>query len=249
MGSTTNTYLYTGEQFDPDLSFYYLRARYYSEAAGRFVSTDPHEGDPFEPVSLHRYLYANVDPVGMRDPSGASPPWGSVGCLRYRCGSRRYVRHCWYWRQAGPWTAGDLGRRWSRNRGGGSDRRNWLSSRHSRRCMGRCNRRCSPQRRGHRVGNTANALLLMHDGDVAGGDVKLQLGFYAGLPAGGLLGALLWGTFPDTSLGPVRWRREQGRRYDGYGRERQPMGLLVTPRLRSQYGIKIRGALDRSHQR
>lgn len=70
MGNTTNEFRYAGEQFDPNVSFYYLRARYYSPDTGRFVSTDPIEGDIFEPVSLHRYLYANTNPVDMRDPSG-----------------------------------------------------------------------------------------------------------------------------------------------------------------------------------
>lgn len=71
-GSTTNDFRYTGEQFDPNVGFYYLRARYYSQSNGRFISTDPHDGDIFDPVSLHRYLYANSSPLDMRDPSGRS---------------------------------------------------------------------------------------------------------------------------------------------------------------------------------
>ncbi len=34
-----NPYLYRGEQFDADLSAYYLRARYYQAATGRFLAT------------------------------------------------------------------------------------------------------------------------------------------------------------------------------------------------------------------
>ncbi len=35
-GSTPNVYLYRGEQYDADLGLYYLRARYYNPATGRF---------------------------------------------------------------------------------------------------------------------------------------------------------------------------------------------------------------------
>jgi len=69
-GSTQNMYLYTGEQFDPNMGFYYLRARYYNQATGRFITTDPLQGNIFDPVSLHRYLYTNANPVNNRDPSG-----------------------------------------------------------------------------------------------------------------------------------------------------------------------------------
>ena len=41
VGTTPNEYLYSGEQFDPNVGFYYLRARYYDHANGRFVSPDP----------------------------------------------------------------------------------------------------------------------------------------------------------------------------------------------------------------
>jgi RHS repeat-associated protein len=69
-GTTQNVYLYTGEQFDLNMGFYYLRARYYNQGTGRFIRTDPLEGNIFDPVSLHRYLYANGDPVNKVDPSG-----------------------------------------------------------------------------------------------------------------------------------------------------------------------------------
>jgi RHS repeat-associated protein len=69
-GATPNLYLYNGEQLDPNVGFYYLRARYYAQTTGRFLTTDPEQGSIFDPVSLHRYLYANADPVNKRDPSG-----------------------------------------------------------------------------------------------------------------------------------------------------------------------------------
>jgi RHS repeat-associated protein len=69
-GSTPNNYLYSGEQYDPDLHLYYNRARYLNVSAGRFLSTDTFEGYNNEPVSLHRYLFAGGDPVNRLDPSG-----------------------------------------------------------------------------------------------------------------------------------------------------------------------------------
>ncbi len=70
-GTTVNAYRYTGQQYDPNVGFYYLRARYYAEAIGRFISQDPATGSIFDPPSLHRYLYAHADPVNNFDPTGA----------------------------------------------------------------------------------------------------------------------------------------------------------------------------------
>jgi len=69
-GSTPNAYRYRGEQYDADLGLYYLRARYFNPLSGRFVSTDPEQGSPQDPTSLHRYAYAASDPVNKLDPSG-----------------------------------------------------------------------------------------------------------------------------------------------------------------------------------
>jgi RHS repeat-associated protein len=76
-GTTPNNYLYRGEQFDADLGLYYLRARYYNPATGRFASRDPKEHTPYEfgrkplnPARLHKYLYAGGDPVNRIDPMG-----------------------------------------------------------------------------------------------------------------------------------------------------------------------------------
>jgi len=73
-GSTPNEMLYRGEQFDPDLGLYYLRARYYNPLTGRFVSRDPKEQCSCEggsgSFSLNKYLYASTDPVDRIDPSG-----------------------------------------------------------------------------------------------------------------------------------------------------------------------------------
>jgi len=69
-GTTPNNYLYRGEQFDPDLGLYYLRARYYNPLTGRFLSKDPLDGIAICPKTLHKYLYASGDPVNAMDPMG-----------------------------------------------------------------------------------------------------------------------------------------------------------------------------------
>ena len=69
-GATPNNFLYRGEQYDPDLGLYYLRARYYNPASGRFYSRDPKDGHRKNPQSLHKYLYTNGDPVNGIDPRG-----------------------------------------------------------------------------------------------------------------------------------------------------------------------------------
>ena len=69
-GASANPYRYRGEQYDSDLESYYLRARYYQPGTGRFLTTDPFEGVPTKPMTQHRYLYGNNDPLNVLDPSG-----------------------------------------------------------------------------------------------------------------------------------------------------------------------------------
>jgi RHS repeat-associated protein len=69
-GTTPNDYLYTGERRDPRTGLYHLRARYLNPETGRFWSSDPAEGDEWEPPTLHKYLYVNGDPVNNTDPTG-----------------------------------------------------------------------------------------------------------------------------------------------------------------------------------
>lgn len=53
-----------------ELNRHYLRARYYNQYTGRMNSMDTWMGINNDPVTLHKYLYAYVDPVNMIDPSG-----------------------------------------------------------------------------------------------------------------------------------------------------------------------------------
>lgn len=74
----------SGEQYDPELGLYYLRARYMNPVTGRFMSRDPNDPQPIDPdhqlydaevapidlKALHKYLYAGGDPVNTIDPRG-----------------------------------------------------------------------------------------------------------------------------------------------------------------------------------
>ena len=69
-GATPNDYLYSGEQYDSNLGFYYLRARYLNPESGRFWTMDSYEGSSDDPLTLHKYTYANNNAVNKLDPSG-----------------------------------------------------------------------------------------------------------------------------------------------------------------------------------
>lgn len=69
-GTTPNNFLYSGEQYDGALGMYYLRARYYNPATGRFETMDPAAGDILNPATLHKYVYAGNNPVNASDPTG-----------------------------------------------------------------------------------------------------------------------------------------------------------------------------------
>ena len=61
-GSTSNDWLFTGEQED-ESGLYFLRARYYDPVTGRFIGRDPLE-------FAQRYAYAGNNPVAFTDPAG-----------------------------------------------------------------------------------------------------------------------------------------------------------------------------------
>ena len=68
-GSTDNSYGFQGEEKD-ETGLYYLRARYMDPATGTFTSMDTYGGSLTDPISLHKYLFANSNPVAYCDPSG-----------------------------------------------------------------------------------------------------------------------------------------------------------------------------------
>ena len=67
---TVNPFLFNAQQFDQASGDYYLRARYYDQSNGRFISQDPFGGNGEDPITLHRYLYAGNEPVDFIDPGG-----------------------------------------------------------------------------------------------------------------------------------------------------------------------------------
>lgn len=62
-GNTTNNYKFTGEQLDEETQNYYLRARYFSPLRGGFTQQDSYMGNGQDPITLHKYLYGNGNPV------------------------------------------------------------------------------------------------------------------------------------------------------------------------------------------
>ena len=69
-GETKNDFLYTGEQYNATTGLYYLRARYMNPSTGTFISMDSYQGNIYDPISLHKYLYANANSVMNTDPTG-----------------------------------------------------------------------------------------------------------------------------------------------------------------------------------
>jgi RHS repeat-associated protein len=72
-GSSANPYRFAGAwgyRDDGDAGLFYVGARYYEPAVGRWTSADKWLGDLYRPLFLNRYLYCEDDPVNHVDPSG-----------------------------------------------------------------------------------------------------------------------------------------------------------------------------------
>jgi len=69
-GTLSNPFMFTGQWFDSETGDYWLRARQYSPYLYRFTARDPVFGKFQEPLSLHKYLYCQNDPVNKVDPTG-----------------------------------------------------------------------------------------------------------------------------------------------------------------------------------
>jgi RHS repeat-associated protein len=69
-GSTANAYRFTGERYDADLELYYLRARWYNQGTGRFLTRDTYPLNAHHPSEWNRYGYVANNPVNAVDPSG-----------------------------------------------------------------------------------------------------------------------------------------------------------------------------------
>ena len=64
-GELSNRLTYTGQMYDGAAGQYYLRARFYNPAIGRFLQEDTYRGD-----GLNLYAYCANNPVMYYDPSG-----------------------------------------------------------------------------------------------------------------------------------------------------------------------------------
>lgn len=69
VGNTPNSFRYNGQALEAN-GLYFLRARFYNAGMGRFLNHDPLIGSVRNPVTLHRYLYAGVNPISNVDPGG-----------------------------------------------------------------------------------------------------------------------------------------------------------------------------------
>jgi RHS repeat-associated protein len=92
LGNTQNSYLFAGEQRDPNLGLDYLRARYLDVNSGRFYGRDPFEGIFKIPNSLHPYIYTGNNSVNLIDPSGLSFLFTSIIDFGFQINSGAIVR-------------------------------------------------------------------------------------------------------------------------------------------------------------
>jgi RHS repeat-associated protein len=68
--AVSNPFEFTGQWFDSEIGQYCLRARMYDPVISRFTSRDPVTGQFENPLSLHKYLYCQNEPIGRIDPWG-----------------------------------------------------------------------------------------------------------------------------------------------------------------------------------
>ncbi len=61
---------FTGHTEDVNSDLVYMQQRYYDPSIGRFLSIDPREANPNEPMTFNRYAYANNNPYKYTDPDG-----------------------------------------------------------------------------------------------------------------------------------------------------------------------------------
>jgi len=69
-GLTKATHLFTGDAYDFNLGYYYLRARLYNAFSGIFISSDTFTGSQYLPQSIHKYSYSYNNPQNYTDPTG-----------------------------------------------------------------------------------------------------------------------------------------------------------------------------------
>lgn len=65
-----NPFRYSGEYYDEETGYIYLRARYYDPENMRFISQDTYVGILNSPLSHNQYIYCLGNPLKYTDPSG-----------------------------------------------------------------------------------------------------------------------------------------------------------------------------------
>ena len=81
-GADPQRYLFAGEQLEARLGFHYNRARWMDPASGRFISRDAFAGTLDTPQTLHKYVYASLDPVNRWDPTGLFTLTAEIGAIQ-----------------------------------------------------------------------------------------------------------------------------------------------------------------------
>jgi RHS repeat-associated protein len=88
--SGSEKYTFAGETKDAT-GLFYLGARYYDPAIGRFISIDPEKGKLSSPQTLNGYVYCLNDPLILTDPTGLHPPTGPAGTIEWQEDSQLYT--------------------------------------------------------------------------------------------------------------------------------------------------------------
>ena len=68
----SEVFRYTGKPYDAATGLYYMGARYYDPATGRFITQDSYPGSMSDPSSMNLYAYARDNPMRYTDPNGHS---------------------------------------------------------------------------------------------------------------------------------------------------------------------------------
>ena len=70
VGASANKFTFTGHEKDEETGLIYAKSRFYDPDTGRFLTQDSFLGDVTNVPSLHRYVYANVNPLRFIDRTG-----------------------------------------------------------------------------------------------------------------------------------------------------------------------------------
>ena len=82
-GTDPIPYAFAGEPLDPNSGFQYHRARWMDPRTGLFTGMDPFEGTAELPATLHRYVYAEENPLNNSDPSGRTTLTTTLPAISY----------------------------------------------------------------------------------------------------------------------------------------------------------------------